>query len=73
MAESAIEALNAIAARLFDYADVAGYAGIADDLRQAARIARAHASLRFAVAEIAHKVTDTEAAVELRELLQNGI
>jgi hypothetical protein len=65
-----IDALNALATRLFDHADsitnVAAHE-IEKDIRLAARVASDMATLRFGVAQVAASCSD--AARHLRELI----
>ncbi len=68
-----IETLNATAARLLDHADTitnAARRDVAADLRLAARIASAMATLRFRVGEAASATKDPKTAERLLDLLK---
>jgi hypothetical protein len=67
-----VENLNAIGVRLADRADEMTQVtlrGLADDLRLAARIAEALATMRTEVAEVAAKTMDSSTRDQLRDLM----
>jgi len=67
-----IESINAAGVRFYEHADAIvnqARLDIANDLRLAARIASAYASLRFAVADEAGLTKDPASADRLRSML----